>query len=81
MEITNNPHDKFFKASFSDIDTAKDFLDNYLPSELRKRIDLGTLEAAKGSFVDQELEEYHSGPSIQRRNLWKRSIPLRADRT
>lgn len=60
VEITNNPHDKFFKASFSDIDTAKDFLDNYLPSELRKRIDLGTLEAAKGSFVDQELEEYHS---------------------
>jgi len=58
--LMKNPHDKFFKAAFSDIETARGFLQHYLPEEVKKQIDLATLETTQGSYVDRELKESHT---------------------
>ncbi|RMD98278.1 MAG: hypothetical protein D6814_07860, partial [Calditrichaeota bacterium] len=34
MQEITNPHDRFFKESFSRRETARDFLQNYLPAEI-----------------------------------------------
>lgn len=55
-----NPHDKFFKETFSNIAVAKDFINNYLPQSILDIIELDTLEAQKDSFINEELEEVFS---------------------
>jgi predicted transposase/invertase (TIGR01784 family) len=52
-----NPHDKFFKETFGKSDVAKDFLNNYLPQEIREIVNVDTLEPQKDSFVNEELQE------------------------
>lgn len=52
-----NPHDKFFKETFGNIEITKDFLSNYLPKNIMKVIDVNTLEIQKDSFINEELEE------------------------
>ena len=52
-----NPHDKFFKETFSKVSVAKDFLNNYLPQSIMNVIDIDTLEPQKDSFINEELEE------------------------
>lgn len=52
-----NPHDKFFKDTMGKIELAKDFLNNYLPDNLIKIVDIDTLEPQKDSFIDKELKE------------------------
>ena len=54
------PHDTYFKASFSDVDVAKDFLITYLPKSILKCVDLSTLELQKDSHVDKKLKEHFS---------------------
>lgn len=60
MEIINNPHDKFFKKVFSDLEVARDFILNYLPGELLEITDTGDMEVIKDSFVEKELKETFS---------------------
>ncbi len=60
MEKIKNPHDKIFKETMSDIETAKDFFRNYLPEELLKLIDLDNISVDKDSFIEKELGEYFS---------------------
>lgn len=55
-----NPHDKFFKESLSDIEVAKDFIANYLPASILEAVDVNTLEVQKDSFINEELQEYFS---------------------
>ena len=55
-----NPHDKFFKEAFGREETARDFVVNYLPDEIRELLDLECIEAGKESFVDEELKEHFS---------------------
>ena len=55
-----NPHDKFFKLTFSNMAVAGDFLDNYLPQSIVDIIDLDTLEPQKDSFINKELQESFS---------------------
>lgn len=52
-----NPHDKFFKETFGKAEIAKDFLNNYLPQNIVKIVDMNTLEPQKDSFIDKELKE------------------------
>ena len=52
-----NPHDKFFKDTFSDVEVARDFIQHYLPESVSEIIDLETLEAQRDSFISQELQE------------------------
>lgn len=60
MSIINNPHDKFFKETLSDIETTKDFMKNYLPKDLLSVIDLEKLIPQKDSYIEKELEESFS---------------------
>lgn len=55
-----NPHDKFFKETFGNLEVAKDFLSNYLPSSVIKIIDVDTPEPQKDSFINKELQEGYS---------------------
>lgn len=52
-----NPHDKFFKETFGKTEVARDFLNNYLPPEIRNIVNVNTLEPQKDSFVNEELQE------------------------
>lgn len=55
MQKLNNPHDRFFKDSFSRKDVVKNFIQEYIPPDLTKQIDLNSLEIQKDSFIDNEL--------------------------
>jgi len=46
-----NPHDRFFKETLGKVEVAKDFLNNYLPGNIIKVIDVDTLEPQKDSFI------------------------------
>ena len=48
-----NPHDKFFKETFSKVEVARDFIKNYLPESVLAVIDLETLEIQKDSFINE----------------------------
>ena len=60
MEPINNPHDKFFKETFSRLEIARDFVLHYVPPEITALLDPETLEISKDSFVDEELKERFS---------------------
>jgi predicted transposase YdaD len=51
-----NPHDRLFKEAFSRPDLAAGFFQNYLPEDIRTRIDWQTLQLQPGAFVDESLQ-------------------------
>ncbi|MDQ2087085.1 Rpn family recombination-promoting nuclease/putative transposase [Herbivorax sp. ANBcel31] len=55
-----NPHDKFFKETFSNTAVAKDFMKNYLPKSIINIVDIDTLEPQKDSFINEDLQEVFS---------------------
>ncbi len=57
---TSTPHDAVFKQFLYHPDTARDFLDIYLPSTLRELCDLQTLKLESGSFIEDSLRASHS---------------------
>lgn len=57
MEPLNQPHDKYFRATFGNVSFASDFLKNYLPKDLTNIIDMKTLEPQKDSYLDKQLKE------------------------
>jgi len=59
MDITN-PHDKFFKETFSNKDTATDFFKQTIPFDLSSKIDFASLDFDSNSYIDDELKEYFS---------------------
>ena len=59
MSDLTNPHDRFFKETFSHPEIVHDFLRNYLPPEVVAALNLDTLEAQPDSFVDPAAS-YHS---------------------
>ena len=56
-EITN-PHDKFFKASFSRLDVVQSFIEEVFPSQYRDNINLNSLKLSNATFIDNELSEH-----------------------
>jgi predicted transposase/invertase (TIGR01784 family) len=52
------PHDGLFKTFLGHTDTARDFLEIYLPPALRKICDLNTLQLESGSFIEEDLRTY-----------------------
>ena len=59
MEIIN-PHDKFFKETFSIRENVLDFLQGIFPGEILKKLDLSTLTLDNNSYIDEELKEHFS---------------------
>ena len=56
-EITN-PHDKFFKSSFSRLDVVQSFIQEVFPPQYRDKINLNSLKLSNTSFIDNELSEH-----------------------
>jgi hypothetical protein len=58
MEIRiPNPHDKFFKESFSRLEVAKSFIEEVLPKDIRDKMNLNTLQLSNASYIDDMLRE------------------------
>lgn len=55
-----NPHDVFFKESFSRKETVIEFIDNYLPKNIFDLIDTNSMTIEKDSYTDKEMDEYFS---------------------
>ncbi len=55
MDDIVNPHDKLFRQTWSDLETAKSFLHHYLPKKVLALTELDTLEICKDSFVEKDL--------------------------
>ena len=55
-----NPHDKLFRAVWSNPENAAGFLKHYLPENVLQVLDLSSLETAKDSFIEKELKDYYS---------------------
>jgi predicted transposase/invertase (TIGR01784 family) len=60
MSIINNPHDKLFKETLSDIEVVRDFLKNYFPNKIIEKIDLTRIQIVKDSFIEEDLQETFS---------------------
>ena len=57
MTELTNPHDRFFKETFTRIELAQDFFAQYLPAPVAATLNLNTLELQSGSFVDPDLQQ------------------------
>jgi predicted transposase/invertase (TIGR01784 family) len=53
-------HDRFFKEVFSRQETARNFLEHYLPPQVAALLDFSTLQVSKDTFIDTELQEHFS---------------------
>ena len=60
MGVIHQPHDKFFKEMFGNVDLAKEFMVNYLPSDILKVIDLQTIVPQSPSYIEGNLKESFS---------------------
>jgi len=60
MSKLSNPHDKFFKETFSRPEVIRSFLEEYLPDAVSAVLNLDLLELQKDSFITAELQEYFS---------------------
>ena len=54
----NNPHDRFFKATFGRAEVAAEFLQRYLPPEVAAVLNWATLRAEKETFLDPQLTQH-----------------------
>ena len=54
-ESPHQPHDKLFKSSFHEPETAAAFLSTQLPAELACALDWSNLRVEPGSFIDEHL--------------------------
>jgi len=53
-------HDKFARYMLSQPAIALDFLNSYIPEEVRRFLKLDTLRVEKGSFLEKELQQTHT---------------------
>jgi predicted transposase/invertase (TIGR01784 family) len=60
MATVQKPHDKLFRALFSDLAEAEAFLRAYLPESLSSLLDWSTLVLLDKSFVDETMRESES---------------------
>lgn len=55
MADIHQPHDRIFRAVFSDTDEAAGLLQTALPDTIRNHFDWTTLTLLDGSFIDDEM--------------------------
>jgi len=59
-DTLSQSHDKFFKAYFTQLEIAREFVETYLPPDVVELLELSTLKLCKDSFVDESLNEHFS---------------------
>lgn len=57
MADIHQPHDRLFRAVFSDADEAASLLQTALPDTVRNSFDWSTLTLVEGTFIDEDLRE------------------------
>lgn len=57
---SHHPHDRFFRAAFSQLPVVKDFLRNFVPQELIQNLKLDSLTQVEASYLDKRLKEHLS---------------------
>ena len=57
MADIHQPHDRLFRAVFSDASEAAGLLQNALPDAVRHSFDWTTLSRREGTFIDEELRQ------------------------
>lgn len=57
-DSADQPHDRYFKDTFSQPDILADFLTVYLPDDLRAALDLSSLQRQPDSYTDDALSEH-----------------------
>lgn len=57
MDTLNQPHDKYFRATFGEVGFTSNLLTSYLPKGLLNLVDMSTLEPQKESYLDEKLQE------------------------
>ena len=60
MSTPNNPHDKLFKAAFSEKDVVIDFIDNFLPERVGDKIYKDSLTLMPVSYIHPSLADFYS---------------------
>ena len=58
MTNITNPHDKFFRTSFSRLDVVRSFIEEILPKQYRDKINLDSLRLSNSSYIDEKLSEH-----------------------
>ena len=56
----HDPHDRLFRNFLADINKAKDFLETYLPENIKRQCDFSALSFKPGSFVEKDLKHHFS---------------------
>ncbi|MDZ7759110.1 MAG: Rpn family recombination-promoting nuclease/putative transposase [Desulfovermiculus sp.] len=59
FQITN-PHDACFKSFFSREEFVRDFIQYYIPEEIKSHLDLSTIEIDMEGYVSEEFKEFYS---------------------
>lgn len=59
-KFTPTPHDVLFKHFLGIKETAKDFLEIWLPENIKALCDLETIKLESGSFIDEDMKNYQS---------------------
>lgn len=60
MADIHQPHDRLFRAVFSDASEAASLLQAALPDTVRNSFDWTTLTLVEGTFIDEDLRESQS---------------------
>lgn len=60
MADIHQPHDRLFRAIFSDASEAASLLQTALPDTIRDSFDWTTLTLVEGTFIDNDLRESQS---------------------
>ncbi len=53
-------HDSLVKKFLSDLDAARDFIDVYLPIEIKNKCDLSSIIIEPGSYIEDDLKMHFS---------------------
>lgn len=54
---SHHPHDHFFRTTFGQVEIVREYLIQFLPTNILSQIHLETLTEEKTSFLDDQLEE------------------------
>ena len=51
------PHDHFFRASMAEQKVAREFFETHLPDNIKRIVDLNSLQLQHDSYVSDDLQE------------------------
>jgi predicted transposase/invertase (TIGR01784 family) len=58
MNQNTKPHDTFFKETFSRVEVVQSFIEEFLPQEIKERLNIQNIKRVTDSFTTEELDEY-----------------------